>query len=56
MKKIVLFFFAVLLLSPACQPVAVEQPGISDVDTDLINNSPIDFSMVGYRYGAQSVR
>lgn len=47
-----LAFLAFLLIFISCDPTD-QHSGQSD--EDLINNFPIDFSMVGYKYGAESI-
>ena len=56
MKKVFNIFLAVLLFLVACNPVEKHSGPTEDIETeDVLQNFPIDFSMVGYQYGTKSI-
>ena len=56
MKKVFNIFLAALLSVVACEPMEKQPESTEDIGTeDILQNFPIDFSMVGYQYGKKYI-
>ena len=56
MKTVFNILLAALLFVVACEPVEKQQEPTGDIETeDILQNFPIDFSMVGYQYGLRYI-